>query len=298
VIVGVLAAASGLGVESLVVVYNVRDLHGGAWVPGALLASVAASSFAVTVLLPNSGRRSRLLRSAGLTSLIGALVAGGGFLSGAHAGAVVAIVASGAFFAVLSPANVIVGPLLPTAVRASAFSVLMGVLVIAQTLGATGAGVLADHLSTAHAAALMCLPALVGGLAVLLMRRAPDGYDDDIEAPIPPAEIGRPRAADLAPALAAAPGVYAAVQAERVALEPEYVALEPEYVALEPERVASARPEYAPALPVSYAPALPVFYGPALPVHDTARRGKRVRVQPEYFAPIEPEYEPEYSPHG
>ena len=148
VIVGVLAAASGVGIEALVVVYNVRDLHGPAWAPGALLAGVAASSFAVTVLLPNSGRRSRLLRSAGLTSLIGAVVAAAGFLSGSHVGAVLAIVASGAFFAVLSPANVVVGPLLPTAVRASAFSVLMGLLVIAQSLGASGAGLLADHVST------------------------------------------------------------------------------------------------------------------------------------------------------
>ena len=159
VIVGVLAAASGVGIEALVVVYNVRDLHGAAWAPGALLAGVAASSFAVTALLPNSGRRSRLLRSAGLTSLVGAAVAAGGFLTGSHVGAVVAIVASGAFFAVLSPANVVVGPLLPTAVRASAFSVLMGLLVIAQTLGASGAGLLADHLSTGHAGALVCLPA-------------------------------------------------------------------------------------------------------------------------------------------
>jgi len=77
VIVGVLAAASGVGIEALVVVYNVRDLHGAAWAPGALLAGVAASSFAVTALLPNSGRRSRLLRSAGLTSLVGAAVAAG-----------------------------------------------------------------------------------------------------------------------------------------------------------------------------------------------------------------------------
>ena len=54
VVVGVLAATSGVGIEALVVVYNVRDLHGPSWVPGVLLAAVATSSFAVTVLLPNS----------------------------------------------------------------------------------------------------------------------------------------------------------------------------------------------------------------------------------------------------
>ena len=77
-----------------------------------------------------------------------------------------AIVASGAIFAVLSPANVVVGPLLPTAVRASAFSVLMGLLVIAQTLGASGAGLLADHLSTGHVAAWPAFRRAADGLWV------------------------------------------------------------------------------------------------------------------------------------
>jgi hypothetical protein len=230
VVVGVLAAASGVGIEALVVVYNVRDLHGAAWTPGALLAGVAASSFAVTVLLPNSGRRRRLLRSAGLTSFIAAAVAGGGFLTGSHVGAVLAILASGAFYAVLSPANVVVGPLLPTAVRASAFSVLMGVLVIAQTLGASGSGLLADHLSTAHAGALACLPAAAGGLWVLLMRHVPEGFDDDIEAPIGSLEISQPCSVELDMRPTPARRQPAPVQPER---EPDYVtAVQPEY---EPE---------------------------------------------------------------
>jgi predicted MFS family arabinose efflux permease len=232
VIVGVLAAASGVGVEALVVVYNVRDLHGPGWTPGALLAGVAATSFAVTAWLPNSGRRRRLLRSAGLTSIIGAVVAGAGFLSGSHVAAVIAIVASGAFYAVLSPANVVVGPLLPSAVRASAFSVLMGVLVIAQTLGASGAGLLADHVSTAHAAAVACLPAAVGGLWVLLRRRMPEGLDDDIEAPIRGAEIVPAR-----PVRAVTP------------LEParrQYVPVHPDWVSVVPELTPEYVPEYSP----------------------------------------------------
>ena len=233
VIVGVLSAASGVGIEALVVVYNVRDLHGAAWAPGALLAGVAASSFAVTALLPNSGRRSRLMRSAGLTSLVGAAVAAGGFLTGSHVGAVVAIVASGAFFAVLSPANVVVGPLLPTAVRASAFSVLMGALVIAQTLGASGAGLLADRVSTGHAAALACLPAAAGGLWVLMTRRVPDGFDDDIEAVIPRVEVTQRRTVDL--------------EARLPAVQPElYAPVPPEYTPDQPEYAPEYSPEYSP----------------------------------------------------
>jgi len=240
VIVGVLAAASGVGIEALVVVYNVRDLHGQAWTPGALLAGVAGTSFAVTALLPNSGRRSRLLRSAALTSLIGAVVAAGGFLTGSHVGAVVAIVASGAFYAVLSPANVVAGPLLPTAVRASAFSVLMGLLVIAQTLGASGAGLLADHISTGHAAALVCLPAAAGGLWVLLARRVPAGFHDDIEAPLGRRQVGRARHVDLDVRLAPVRAAYAPVQ-------PDYFApVQPEHCApLQPEHVPAYSPQYS-----------------------------------------------------
>jgi Major Facilitator Superfamily len=247
VIVGVLAAASGVGIEALVVVYNVRDLHGAAWAPGALLAGVAASSFVVTSLLPNSGRRSRLLRSAGLTSLIGAAVAGGGFLTGSHVGAVLAIIASGAFYAVLSPANVVAGPLLPTAVRASAFSVLMGVLVIAQTLGASASGLLADHLSTAHAAALACLPAAAGGLWVLLMRRLPDGFDDDIEAPIH-VEISQPRTVDLAARPAPDPRPLAPAQPRAAAVSPEHATHVPveRAPAYSTSVVAEYEPEYSP----------------------------------------------------
>lgn len=182
--VTVLASASGVGLESLVVVYNSRELGGTPWVPGAVLASVALASFLVTAALPNQGVRRALVRAAGLTSLIGAVVSATGFLSGSHAGAVVGFVVAGAFFAVIAPANVVVGPLLPPEIRASAFSVLMGVLVAGQSLGASGAGVLADRISTGPAAALICLPAAAGGLWVLLAR-APAGFADDIEAPLP-----------------------------------------------------------------------------------------------------------------
>jgi hypothetical protein len=207
-------------------------------VPGALLAAVAASSFVVTVLLPNSGRRSRLLRSAGLVSIIGAVVVAGGFLTGSHVGAVVAIVASGSMFAVLSPANVVVGPLLPTAVRASAFSVLMGLLVVAQTLGASGAGVLADHLSTGHAAALICLPAAIGGIWVLSMR-VPVGFHDDIEAPLRGAETDQPGRVD---------------EPDTVDVEPSYVDIETRLTPYLPEDAPTSVPDDAPTYAQAYAP--------------------------------------------
>jgi hypothetical protein len=211
---------------------------------------VAASSFVVTVLLPNSGRRSRLLRSAGLVSIIGAVVVAGGFLTGSHVGAVVAIVASGSMFAVLSPANVVVGPLLPTAVRASAFSVLMGLLVIAQTLGASGAGVLADHVSTGHAAALICLPAAIGGLWVLAVR-VPVGFHDDIEAPLRGVERDKP-SPHFRPDAVDQPGAVG--QPGAVDDEPGYVDIDTREGPAEPVYQPEEAPTYAPAYVPEYLP--------------------------------------------
>jgi hypothetical protein len=164
-------------------------------VPGTVLAAVAAVSFLVTAALPNAGVRSGLIRAAGLTSFLGAVVAAGGFLSGGQQGQLVGFVAAGAFFAVIAPANVVAGPLLPAEVRASAFSVMMGVLVAFQSAGASVAGALADRMHTPYAAALVCLPAAAGGLWVLLAR-PPAGLDADIEAPL-----------DLRPAVPAEPAM-------------------------------------------------------------------------------------------
>ncbi len=193
--VAVLAAASGVGIESLAVVYNARDLDGPSWVPGTVLASVAAVSLIITAALPHKGSRRVLVRAAGITSLAGSVVTILGFMSGSHAGAILGFVAAGSLFAVLAPANVVVGPLLPAQVRASAFSILMGILVVCQSLGAALAGTLADHLSTPTAAMLVCIPGLLAG-GWALVGPAPAGIDDDVEAPLPSAAFVRHPAPD------------------------------------------------------------------------------------------------------
>jgi MFS family permease len=189
-----------------------------------------------------------------VSDLVRAVVAAGGFLTGSHAGAVVAIVASGSFYAVLSPANVVVGPLLPSAVRASAFSVLMGVLVVAQSLGASGAGLLADHVSTAHAGALACLPAAVGGVWVLLRRRVPAGFHDDIEAPLRRIELHEELHVDIEARLALIaphpdPRNGVPVNALRVNDEPlrPLSPQQPDYfLPASPDRTTEYEPEYSP----------------------------------------------------
>lgn len=181
--VAILASGSGVAIESLVVVYNGRDLLGPQWVPGAVLAATYGVSLVVTACLPHAGTRQHLVRAAGLACGLGGVIVAVGFLSGSHAGAIVAFVVTGTFFAVLAPANVVVGPLLPNAVRASAFGVLWGVLVIMQSSGAATAGVLADHVATPLAGALMCVPALAAA-GWALLAPAPVGLGDDVEAPL------------------------------------------------------------------------------------------------------------------
>jgi MFS family permease len=194
--VAILASGSGVAIESLVVVYNGRDLQGPQWTPGAVLAATYGISLVVTACLPHKGTRQQLVRAAGLTCGFAGAIVVVGFLSGSHAGAVIAFVAAGAFFAVLAPANVVVGPLLPSAVRASSFGVLWGVLVIMQSSGAATAGVLADHVSTSLAGALVCFPALAAA-AWALLARSPAGLSDDVEAPLAvpgPAPVASPAA--------------------------------------------------------------------------------------------------------
>jgi hypothetical protein len=144
-------------------------------------------------------------------------------------------------------------------VRASAFSVLMGLLVVAQTLGASGAGLLADHLSTGHAAALICLPAAIGGIWVLSMR-VPVGFHDDIEAPLCGAETDQPGLADE-PDQPDEP--------DTVDAEPSYVDIETRLAPYVPEDAPMSVPEDAPTYARAYAP--------------------------EY---LPDEYLPEYSPHS
>ena len=97
----------------------------------------------------------------------------------------------------------------------------MGLLVIAQSLGASGAGVLADHVSTGYAAAWSACPRRVGGLWVLMIRRRPAGFDDDIEAPLRPVEVSEPLRVDLEARLDRRPAGHRADEPEyRPAFEP------------------------------------------------------------------------------
>jgi hypothetical protein len=71
--------------------------------------------------------------------------------------------AAGLLFAVMSPANVIVAPRLPAPVRASAFSLLMGLLVATEAAGAGGAGLAASAVGLVPVCVALGVPALAVG---------------------------------------------------------------------------------------------------------------------------------------
>lgn len=88
--------------------------------------------------------------------------------------AALAFAANGLLFAVIAPANVIVSPRLPGSIRASAFSLLMGMLVATEAAGATLAGLAATWAGLVPVCIALGLPALaLGGWSSLSPAREP-----------------------------------------------------------------------------------------------------------------------------
>ncbi len=138
-------------------------LGGGPRTVGVLVALSAVVSIAATAAVPVRDNPSLLLRWAAAYTTVGGLVVVGCFTA-VRFGApnmpltVAAYAADGLLFAVMAPANIVVSPRLPGAVRASALSLLMGVLVATEALAAAAAG------SAASVAGLLPAGVAVGAI--------------------------------------------------------------------------------------------------------------------------------------
>lgn len=171
----VAAAMGGLtAVTTLLAPYVLGEEGRG----GGTVALLTAAAGVVTLVLtatvtpqdPDGGLQ---LRACAWLCLVGGAGVVLGFASGPSLPLLlVPALFAGALGVVIAPASVAVTPLLPDAVRASGFAVLMGVLAGAQSLAALGAGAVAELVGPAPAAALAGLPALVAG-AWQLLRPAP-----------------------------------------------------------------------------------------------------------------------------
>ena len=147
-------------------------LHAGPLTLGALVALTSLVSVVLTALLPTEHPPEYLLRlAAGLT-----LLGGAGMVLGFTLVSVlppwrtqvvpVAYAAAGLLFVVLAPANIVVGPRLRGPVRASSFSLLMGLLTATEAAGAAGAGLAVAAFGLLPVGLALGLPALlVGGWA-------------------------------------------------------------------------------------------------------------------------------------
>ncbi len=149
-----------------------RVLGGGPATVAALVAVASVVSIVATAAVPPGVDVAVLLRWAAAYTLIGGLVVVGCFTAMSMGGpraalAGAAFAAAGLLFAVLAPANIVVSPRLPRDVRASSFSLLMGMLVATEAMGAAGAGVVASAIGVMPVfLALGLVPLAVGAWAV------------------------------------------------------------------------------------------------------------------------------------
>jgi MFS family permease len=167
-----LTSLGAIAAEALVVAYVDAEAGGRASVAGVLAATVPLGTIAGASLVPRKGDHARLLRVAALLGLAGSVVAGLGFFARPDMPlAIVPYLATGLVFAVIVPANVVVGARVPPELRASVFGYLQGSLMACTALGAAGGGLLAEIVGVGPACAFALLPGL--GYAVVVLVRAP-----------------------------------------------------------------------------------------------------------------------------
>jgi hypothetical protein len=175
-VTGAMFAATALNAMSAPLVSSL--LKRGAAIVGALVAVSAVVSIAATAAVPLQKTAVLLLRWASAYAMVGGVAVVGCFTAislGAPRTvlAVAAYAAAGLLFAVIAPANMVVLPRLPGEIRASALSLLMGMLVATETVAAGAAGVAADAVGLVPVCLALGVPPLaVGTWALLVPPRA------------------------------------------------------------------------------------------------------------------------------
>jgi len=179
-----LVTASMLAASSLVAVaapLALRVLTAGPALVGVLVALAGVVSIGATAAVPTQDDPALLLRWAARYATGGGAIMAGCFAvlslgvpsAEMRTGLVVlAFVAAGLLFAVIAPANVVVSPLLPSGIRASALSLLIGALVATEAAGAAAAGAAASGVGILPVCAVLGVPPLVVGARALLAPTA------------------------------------------------------------------------------------------------------------------------------
>ena len=194
VLLATTAMASGTGATAMLAPYVLGELGRGAATTAAVGAFAAGVTIVLTlVVVPHRPDRVLQLRVIALLSLAGGLLLCLLALPPSLPLLLVALSGAGALSVVLVPASALVGPLLPTHIRTSAFGLLMGLLAAGQSLAAATAGALADAVGTGTAVALLALPSVLAGVWHLLVPVAVPADEraavDPVDATAPAAEV-------------------------------------------------------------------------------------------------------------
>jgi MFS family permease len=175
-----------------------------------LVALACTVTIGATLLVPHRVDGSRLLTiGAGLLTVGGLGTAAALMADRGLAGLAVAFALSGLLAVVMVPANIVVSTELPSHVRASALSILLGSLYAAQAVVPVLSGAAADAVGvTATCAVVMLLAGLYGAFALsrpvtVPARRpdAPEPMDLGLADPeLGPSRLPRPRSTVEVPA--------------------------------------------------------------------------------------------------
>lgn len=168
-----LTSIGAIAAEALVVAYVDAEAGGRASVAGVLAATVPLGTIAGAALVPRKGDHGRLVRVSAVLGLVGSVAAAVSFV--ARPGMPLAILpylATGLVFAVIVPANVVVGARVPGELRASVFGYLQGSLMACTAIGAAGGGSIAELVGVGPACALALVPGMVYALVVLVRSPA------------------------------------------------------------------------------------------------------------------------------
>lgn len=167
------AAAACMAAESLLVVFCTAFAGGAPVSTGLVSAVVPLGALLATPLLPGSGEHAGLVRLSALVTVAGAGASGLLLLLAPNLWTgLVAFAVLGGLSVLTIPLGAVLGARLPRENRATCFSVVQGALMVAQAGAAAVSGALADVVPVATAIALLCLPALVLGVAGLLAAPA------------------------------------------------------------------------------------------------------------------------------
>jgi len=165
------AAGAATAVESLVVPYAAEVGPQTPWLPGGVLAAVAAVTLAVTLVAPTARGPTHLLLATILLCVVGSALSMVLLAIPSTATRLLGMIAVGLLFVPLVTANVMLAARLAATHRASTLALLMGGLTAMQASLVAAAGGLAELTAPAPAAAVVLgVPLVVGLVAGMRVR--------------------------------------------------------------------------------------------------------------------------------